>query len=99
MKTVPTIEQVVKATAKVLCVPAELLTDPAHRARHVTKARHIAQHVARTVAFKSWPEITAAFHQTHPSAYSGAKKIEAAIAQGDKHIKKLVTAVTQAVSR
>lgn len=87
MKT-PTIQQIIKATSKVMAVPVEVLTDPAHRARNVTEARHIAQHLCRASAFKSWPEITHAFNQKHPTAYTGAKKIEKALTlTGDESLR------------
>jgi chromosomal replication initiation ATPase DnaA len=99
MKAMPTIKEVVDATAKVTKIPADVLLNTSYRARHVTRARHIAQYVARTVAYRTWPEITSAFGQKHPSAYSGAAKIEAELKEGNTLVKKVVDAVSKAVQR
>lgn len=99
MKEMPTIKQIVSATSKVSGIPAVVLLDSKNRARNVTRARHIAQYVARTVAYRSWREITAAFGQKHPSALTGAAKVELALQRGDADLKKDVSAVSKVVKK
>lgn len=99
MNEIPTISQIIVATAKVTDIPVVVLLNPAYRARHVTRARHVAQYVARTVACRSWPDITEAFNLAHPSAYLGAKRIEAHIAEGNTQVKRLVAAVSKEATK
>lgn len=99
MKELPTIRQVVDATSKVSKIPTEILLNPAYRARHVTRARHIAAFVARNVTCKTWSEINTAFNLEHPSALNGAKKIEQYLAEKNIEVHKVVNDVMKTLKR
>lgn len=93
MKELPTIRQVIDATSKVTAIPAEILINPIYRARHVTRARHIAAFVARNVTCKTWSEINAALNLEHPSALNGARKIEQHLVEKNSVVQKVVNSV------
>lgn len=99
MKELPTISEVVAATSRVTTIPVEILLNPSYRARHVTRARHIAAFVARNVTCKTWSEINTAFNVEHPSALVGAKKIEQYLADKDPDVKRAVDGVMKTLKR
>lgn len=95
-KETPAIRQIISAASAATGIPVDVIMDPACRSHDVTRVRHVALYVTRTLTHRGWPTITKAFNLKHPTGFLGAQKIAKLLVENDKEVKQLVAKVVQA---
>lgn len=91
---VPSIDEVVTATAKHFAIPEHVLRDTAFRTQKVTYARHMSMYLSRRLTYRSFHQVAETFNQDHTTVLYGFNRIAKA-QQADPAVKKDVEALTK----